>query len=105
MFLQHFTIFIPQFVKQLLVALSSTHVIKCALIQVENCCYVLKRIIKTDVTARFCGRRHYKYKEFCTIGNYCGCELCKPTCTHRECELNFSETATSIGFHGKKHYK
>ena len=74
--------------------------VKCTLIQVENRCYVLKRIIKADVMSWFCGRNHYKCEEFCTIGNYCGCELCTLICTRRECELNFLETATSIGFHG-----
>ena len=88
-----------------LVALPSTRVIKCALIQVENRCYALKWIIKADVISWFCGRNHYKYEEFCTIGNYCGCELCTLICTRGECELHFSETAPSIGFRGKKHCK
>ena len=73
MFLQRFTIFILQFVKQWLMALFSTHVIKSALIQIENYRYALKWITKANVLAQFCGRNHHKYEEFCAIGNYCGC--------------------------------
>ena len=68
MFLQRFTIFILQFVKQWLMALFSTRVIKSALIQIENYHYaLLKWITKVNVLAWFCGRNHHKYEEFCTI--------------------------------------
>ena len=53
----------------------------------ENHCCELERIIKADVTALFCGRNHYKYKELCAIGNYYGYELCILIFTCGECKL------------------
>ena len=65
--------------------------------------------IKADFTGWFCGRNHYKYEQFCAIGNYGGCEQIVEVriliFTCREQELNFLETATSRGFHGKAHCK